>query len=244
MTFMTILFIFIVCKNSFGLFTWIFSYCLSFFIFFIVPFTHYFLKMCIKIEENNFQTMIELILSCLSVIQVPLFIVISSTYIFFRINPFRKKNLGCNYNSIGSFYGFLLDISRVFILTLDSPPPVFPIISLVLEFYKRGIKSGKINSTMKAIEGNTSNLVVITHVSVIFTIVTGLKFLGFSLFCVLLVCSIMKGLLEYISSTHSRSLPLCQRDVEEYYDYYYELMEKMKRFSSSGEEDNIYKNFF
>ena len=132
MTFMTILFMFIVVKNSFGLFTWIFSYCLSFFMFFIVPFTHYFLNMCKKIEANNFGTMVELILSCLSVIQVPFFILISSTYIFFRINPFRKKNIACNYNNIASFYGFLLDISRVFILTLDSPPPVFPIISLVL----------------------------------------------------------------------------------------------------------------
>ena len=78
-------------------------------------------------------------------------LIISTIYVYLKINPFRNKNFGWNSQNNRGFYGFLLDISRAFVFTLDSPNSIMALISLVMEIFKNQVESGKVNSLIVSI---------------------------------------------------------------------------------------------
>ena len=168
----------------------------------------------------------------------------SALYLFLKINPFRKSNITCNYNNNLAFYGYLLDISRVFILTLDSPLAVFPIISLVMEFYKREIRAGHINEGIQEIHCNTSNFVIATHLAVIFVGLTGEKLFGFCLYCLLLIGCLSIGILRYLNRAYEKLLPRCTAPIENFYDFYYQLVEDKKKVNIGGDSEDFYSYYF
>ena len=131
--------------QPFSIFTLLLRLSLDFFIFFVVPFMNYFVVTLGEIIREPPDSALEIVLKSLVLVEIFLMLLYTILYLFLKINPFRKNNITCNYNNNPAFYGYLLDVSRALILALDSPLAVFPIISLVLEFYKREVKGGSIN---------------------------------------------------------------------------------------------------
>ena len=141
-------------------------------------------------------------------------------FIFYEITPLRSKNIFWKLSTRIALFRYLVDFARIILFTFGEISLVPVCISLFVEL---SIKSfslsdsphlfyGYLNPKIRAIDQMPTDTVVIVHLVVLAELVTADKYLVTNLFFILIICMIIKVILEFVYGKNKITrIPACSR---------------------------------